>query len=206
MTLAELLIELYNVTSRPDLTAASTSAIKAATLKLHSTDYYYKDLVETTISFPTAETIQSFDYKTTFPRWRNIKYLRKIDPVTLAGAGFFTIVPVDMVVDGVSINREDVCYMAGSTLNIRSSSEEQNFIIGYYQHPSILDPGYSSWIAEELPFAIVYEAARTIFKTIGKDEEEARMRNLIEGDPRNPNDLGYVQQIKVLGLAELGGY
>ena len=207
MNLSQLLTEVYSITSRPDLIGESTVAVKAATLKFHAIDYFYKDLVDTTITFPSAAMQQSFDYKIVFPRWRNIKYLRKIDPISREGTRFLDIIPPDFVVDGYAVNRENVCYMAGSILNIRSSSEESEYIIGYYKQPAVVnDSVWDSWIAEELPYAIVFEAARTIFKLIGKDDEEMRMRTLLEGDPRNPNDTGYIQQIKVLGLADTGGY
>ncbi len=200
MNLSELLAELYIVTSRPDLVAESTTAIKAATLKLHGMDYFYKDLVETTIIFDAARRQQAFDYKAVFPYWRNVKYLRKIDPISNEGTTFLSIIPANLVTDSYQINREDVAYMAGTEMNIRSTSEEIQYLLAYYRHPDITEGGWTSWIADEVPYAIVYEAARHIFKTIGKDEEEIRMRDLMK-DP----DEGYYKQIKIIGLADMGG-
>lgn len=200
MNLAALLTEVYSLTNRPDLVTQSTTAVKAATLKLHGMDYFYKDLVDTSILFAAAAKLQSFDYKLTFPLWRNIKYLRKYDATLNEGTDFLDIIPPDFVVDGYSINRENVCYMAGSLLNIRSSSDEIRYLIGYYRNPDITTDGWDSWIADELPYAIVFEAAKTVFKIIGKDDEEMRMRDMMD----NP-DYGYIKQVKVLGLADLGG-
>ena len=44
MTLAELIAEAYTLTARPDLVAETASAIRKATLKMHSVDYFYRDL------------------------------------------------------------------------------------------------------------------------------------------------------------------
>lgn len=197
MNLTELVDEVYVMTSRSDLTAQSEQAVKLATLKLHGRDYYYKDLVGATLLLPSAEYIQSFDYKTVFPRWRNIKYLRKYDTTAQEATKFFEIIPTEFVTDGYSVNREDVCYMAGSLLNIRSSTPENFYLIGYYQHPDITTANWDSWIANEIPYAIVTEAARRIFKIIGKDDEYARLEN----DMRE-----YYAQIDVVGLANTGGY
>jgi hypothetical protein len=184
VNLTELVDEVYVMTSRSDLTAQSEQAVKLATLKLHGRDYYYKDLVGATLLLPSAEYIQSFDYKT-------------VDTTAQEATKFFEIIPTEFVTDGYSVNREDVCYMAGSLLNIRSSTPENFYLIGYYQHPDITTANWDSWIANEIPYAIVTEAARRIFKIIGKDDEYARLEN----DMRE-----YYAQIDVVGLANTGGY
>jgi hypothetical protein len=70
MTLAELIQEVYSLTGRPDRVAETNSAFKSATLKAHQSDYYYKDLLEAGTVFPSAEYLQTWDYRTTVPLWR----------------------------------------------------------------------------------------------------------------------------------------
>ena len=47
MTFDELVAEVYLLTARGDLTAETQSAVKAATLKAHKSDFFSKDIFET---------------------------------------------------------------------------------------------------------------------------------------------------------------
>jgi hypothetical protein len=53
MTLAELIAEVYTLTGRPDLVAETSAAVRKATLKMHSVDFFYRDLQEKIITFTT---------------------------------------------------------------------------------------------------------------------------------------------------------
>jgi hypothetical protein len=64
-----------------------------------------------------------------------------------------------------------VCYVAGDVIQIKSSTELQYALIGYYQNPDIATDTYDSWIALDHPYAIVSEAVASIFKMIGWDEQ-----------------------------------
>lgn len=183
MLLAELRTEVYTLTNRPDLIAQTLTAIRSATLKLHQLDYFYKDLFETGIQFSSAEFIQSFEYRVLVPRWRALKYIRKFDLLPAPGlpATFFEILVPENVLDDYSQHKEDICYVAGSVLQLRSSTEFTNALLGCYLNPVITEAGYdagNSFIATEHPYAIIYDAAATVFKMIGKDSESAAYRQL----------------------------
>lgn len=173
----ELLADTYIITNRPDLVNATKLAIKAATLKAHQSDFYPKDLYETGITWPTPEYLQSIDYRALIPRWRAFKYLRKYTNGTTGAPGsFIQLLTPEQTLDSYSINREDICYLAGEMLEIRSSTLDQYMIIGCYVNPVLDENTYSSWIALDHPYAIVYEAARSIFKQIGWDEQAQQIR------------------------------
>lgn len=176
-TFAELVADVKLITNRPDLDSEIKHAVKAATLKMHQTDFYPKDLYETGISWSPAAYLQSLDYRTLIPRWRAFKYLRKFDYTTPPGVAgiFFNILLPEQIVDGYGIDRENVCYLAGEQLEIRSSTEDDYMLIGCYLHPIIIEASYSSWVAEDHPYAIEYEAASKIFKQTGYDEQSAQM-------------------------------
>lgn len=179
MTLAELLQEVYNLTGRPDRTVESLAAVKAATLKAHQSDYYYKDLSEAGLTFPSAEYVQNLDYRALLPRWRALKYLRKYDITSDTPGAFLTLILPEMVLDRYNIQKTDICYTAGAYVQINSSTQEQNYLLGCYLQPDITDLTYTSWVAVDHPYAIVFDAAATVFKAIGKDEEAAAYRNLV---------------------------
>ena len=178
-TFSELLDDVYTITNRPDLVAETKLAVKQATLKCHHSDYYPKDLVETGIQFTTPALLQSLEYRTLIPQWRSFKYLRKY--IDGAPAGFFGILTPEETLDRYAINRENVCYLAGEMLEIRSNTADSYLLLSAYIHPNISESAFSSWIALEHPYAIVYEAAAQVFKTIGWDEQSsAAKQNVVE--------------------------
>lgn len=178
MTLTELQTEVYTLTNRPDLTAETLLAVRAATLKLHQTDYFYKDLFETGISFSSAEYEQSIEYNTLIPLWRALKYIRKTDVDGDDTLPFFTVIQPESVLDDYNLNRTDVCYVAGTNIQIKSSTEFQYAFLGCYLNPNITESGWNTWIGRDHPYAIVFDAAATIFKMIGKTSEFAAYTGL----------------------------
>jgi len=172
-TFAELVSDVYIITNRPDLVAETELAVRVATLKAHQSDFYPKDLHEHAISWSAPDYLQSMEYRTIAPRWRAFKYLRKYNG---APGKFFTLLTPEQTLDSYSINKEDVCYLAGEMLEIRSSSKDNHMLLGYYRNPIISVAEFNSWIALDHPYAIVYEAARSIFKQIGWDEQATQIR------------------------------
>lgn len=178
-TFAELLDEVYTVTKRPDLIAETKLAVKAATLKLHQSDFYFKDLFETGISFSDSAYIQQLDIKVIIPRFRALKYLRRYDNSgSGAAAEFFTILSPTQTLDEYGLEQSGIAYMAGSSLNIKSATAFQYALLGVYLNPSIVESNFVSWIADDHPYAIVFEALRVLFKQIGYDEQAAAYERL----------------------------
>jgi hypothetical protein len=67
-----LLADVYDITKRSDLVAETTLAVRAATLKLHQSDFYPKDLSEAKVQFASSAYFQSLAYSSLFPRFRNL--------------------------------------------------------------------------------------------------------------------------------------
>jgi len=177
MTFTELLNEVYSLTNRPDLIAETKTAVKAATLKMHQKDYFYRDLHETGLSFASPDYVQSIEYTELFPRFRSLKYLRKYSDGA-AGKEFSILTPEELI-DSYGVDRVDVAYVAGASIEIKSSTQDAYMLIGMYLNPDITEAGYSSWIASAHPYAIVYEAVRVIFKSIGFDEQATQLERLV---------------------------
>lgn len=178
-TFAELLTDVYTLTTRPDLVNETKQAVKAATLKAHQLDFFYKDLYETGVQFSTSDYVQALEYRTITPRYRALKYIRKTDVAGVPGA-FLSVITPALSLDRYGSQREDICYAAGEVIQIKSSTELQYILFGCYRNPDITEATYSSWIALDHPFAIVWEAAATVFKTIGQDEKAAMFKKLTD--------------------------
>ena len=185
MTLTELQQEVYTLTNRPDLVAETLSAVRAATLKLHQKDYFYKDIYETGVMFDKVGYQQQLEYRTLIPRYRSLKYIRKTDSTGSDTLGFFDIIVPENVLDGYALNKNDVAYVAGQVIQIRSSTQFQYAIIGVYLQPDITEATYTSWIAIDHPYAIVFEAAATVFKMIGDTEKFAAHSALAQMELQN---------------------
>ena len=179
-TFNELLDLVYELTNRPDLSGITTSAIRAATLKAHQTDFYSKDIYETGVEFDTLDYRQSLDYYNLISNFRALSYIKRVESVTDDVGKFMEIITPAEVLDSYGYNRSDIAYVAGRVLEIRSSVTFQYTLMGAYVFPIVTaDTAFSSWIAELYPFAIVYEAARVVFKAIGYDEQSAQMNSLV---------------------------
>lgn len=179
MTLAELIAEVYTITGRPDRVAETLSAVKSATLKAHQSDYYYKDIFETGVDFGSAEFVQAFAYRDLIPTWRAIKYLRKYDAITNTPGAILKLILPENVLDDYATQKTNICYVAGSYLQINCSEQNQYFLLGCYLNPNITEASYNSWVTLDHPYCVVFDAAATVFKAIGKDEEASAYRTLV---------------------------
>ena len=174
-TFAELVADVKVLTNRPDLDSEIKLAVKAATLKAHHTDYYPKDLFETAIQWSPVAYTQSLEYRSLIPRYRAFKFLRKLDSTGLLPGVFFKVITPEESLDAYYVDKENVCYLAGEALEIKSSTEDEFMIFGCYLHPDITESTYNSWIALDHPYCIEYEATSKIFKQIGYDEQATMM-------------------------------
>ena len=168
-TFTELCSDVYTLTARPDLVNETKLAVKAATLKAHQSDFYYKDLYETGVSFSAEDYTQVLEFRSLLPRFRATKYIRKTDSTGTPG-DFLNLITPALSLDRYGSQREDVFYAAGEVIQIKSSTLLQYILFGCYLNPDVAEATYSSWVALDHPYYIVYEAATTLFKTIGQDE------------------------------------
>lgn len=180
MNFEELVSEVYLVTNRPDLTAATESAVKAATLKAHKTDFYSKDIYETGVQFDTLDFRQALDYINLIPNYRSLKYFRRVEDETDDDGKFFEVITPEELLDAYGCSRTDIAYVAGRVLELRASVEFQFALMGAYVLPIVTPKeAYSSWVAEQSPYFIIYEAARVIFRQIGQMEESNAQSGLV---------------------------
>jgi hypothetical protein len=177
---AQLVSDVMTLTNRPDLVNETNIAIRAATLKAHQSDDYIKDLQEYSVTFSAVDFYQSLDYKSIIPLWRKPRYIRKYNNTTGAPDKLLIYIEPEKVIDSYGYNRLDVFYVAGANIQIRSSTELQYILLGAYINPNITINGYSSWIADDHPFCIIYEAVAIIFKTIGYDEQVPIYRGMVQ--------------------------
>jgi hypothetical protein len=88
-----------------------------------------------------------------------------IDPITLDITQPLTPIEIENFLDTYGYKQDYSFYLAGQYTQIRVSGSDQYFNFGCYVYPdtTLQSP---SWIADEFPFAIVYEAARTLLRQL----------------------------------------
>lgn len=167
MNLAELQEEVISLTARPDLVAQTLRAVRSATQRAHSLDYWRRDLTEVAMQFDAAEFLQAANMPQLLSNFRSLKYLRKAD------GSFIELIEPEEIFNYFNNLRNDVCYMAGDVLQIRSSTAVALFSLGYYRHPNVTEEGWDSWIGSEFPEVITHYAAALICRQIGYQEMAA---------------------------------
>lgn len=110
------------------------------------------------------------------------------------------IIQTDNIFDDYQIEKQDVGYLAGKSFFIRSSTPLTYVLLGWFAWPN-LDfgnvgnevggnpapcPNFDSWIAQEYPFSIVYDAASAILQKVGMTDAA---RKYDAGDLQNPTGL-----------------
>jgi len=178
MSLANLLTEIYKLTNRSDLVDETTIAVKSATLKAHMSDYYTRDISETVIDMGSAAYLQTVDYGAEISNFRSLKYIRKYDNAESTSGDFVEVIAAEEVMDSYNIERVNVGYIAGVNLLLKLSTEEEHILVGAYTLPVVTDGGYSSWVDDQYPYVIIYEAARVVFKMTGDTEQSNTYRDL----------------------------
>lgn len=179
MNIADLQAAVIAITGRPDRTAETLQAVQSATLKAHTREFYWRDLIEIPIDLGSAAMVWQVSYKLVSPYFRANKYLRKFDPATNTPGCFLTLVVPENILDAYALAKQDIYYYGGESLNINSSTMDQYYLYGFYNLPDITVSLYNSWIATDYPFAIVYQAAAEVFKAIGKVEEAGNYKELL---------------------------
>lgn len=196
MTFDELVAEVVSITKRPDLIERIKSNVKAATLKAHHSDFYYKDLFEIAVQFTDLFVLQSFIPMEVAPNFRKSKYIRLWQGGITGNFGkFLTPIQIENSVDGYGYPKSDVYYMAGQALQIRGAQQLDKVLFGCYLHPVITPAtAYKSWIAEEMPYVIIYEAARVTFKSFSFTEAANEYSQLV-AEQFSELKLSYVDDV-----------
>lgn len=182
MTFDEMVQEVIDITKRPDLITKIQANVRAATLKAHNSDFYYKDLYEVPVQFTNFFQLQSFLPTEIAPRFRKVKYIRLWVGDNSGDVGqFLEPIQIENSIDGYGYIKTNVFYMAGQLLQIRGACALDKVLFGCYQYP-IVTPvtSFTSWIANEMPYVIIYEAARVTFKGFSFTEQANEYSALVQ--------------------------
>lgn len=196
MTFDEMVAEVISITKRPDLIERIKANLRAATLKAHHSDFYYRDLVEVPVQFTDLFYLQNFVPTEVVSRFRKAKYIRRwLGDVNGQPGAFLTPIQIENSIDGYGYTKTEVFYMAGQRLQMRGATQFDKVLFGCYQHPVVTpETAYDSWIAQEMPYVIVYEAARVTFKSYSFTEAANEYSQLV-AEQFSELKLSYVDDV-----------
>lgn len=182
-TMQGIMNDVYTHTNRPDLIAETQLAVAKATLKMHmqgpkdergnpTTVFYVQDEVRDFITLPVQLT--DFHYAidiSMYPSLRSVKALQEYNNPATGYEKKYTPVDPDNIFDSYGFEKYDYWYRAGTVIQLRVKAAPIQVQLSYFALPIVDGATYSSWIASLYSQAIVEEAAGTVFRMIGKDEE-----------------------------------
>lgn len=174
MTLDDLVREVIEETKRPDLQSRIISQIRSSTQAVHLAERWSRDIAEETINFaiPAIKgTINTAD----LIRFRRVDAMwPMIDGVPVDDG----LIKVDNFTrrDAAGVLIDDYWYIIGTTITVGCSYPIQELKLSYLQNPDCMVSNYSSWIADEYPFLIIYHAAATLLERIGAKDMAAKCK------------------------------
>lgn len=176
-----ILDDVIALTNRPDLTTETGVAIRAATISVHSKAAYPRDLMTQLVKIPNASYLTSIDAQLLLPRLRGLSRIQLVD-ASYAPLEFpeIAVIEIDDIRDEeYKVYRNNVAYIAGTAVNVRSTSLGYGFLVEYFQLPNVRRDSYNSWIAQLAPDVIVYTAAALVFATNGNEEKSKSYMSLV---------------------------
>jgi len=177
-----IVADCYSLTVRPDLVAETAIAVRKATMKFHQADGWKNDIITSLIPLPVTTSGDSFSYRYTLDLTQagSLPYFRKISSIDeynnpLIGNEYhFKELDNDRIFDDYMLEDINYYYRAGQAIQLRVNKQLTTLSVDYWRYPDVTPTGYTSWIAQQFPDAIVCEATATIFAAIGKSDEAQR--------------------------------
>lgn len=189
MNFTELQAEVVLWTKRPDLVAATRSAIRQATLFAHRSDNYWRDLNDgILVPISAAEgVILAEDY---LPRLRSIASIYPYDSASNTHTAELENIAIDCLRDEYNVRKVNWFYGTAQGIRYNVSQLLPTLRIGYYRNPDVNPETFDSWIATIYPDVIVKWAVSLMFKTMGHTDEaaqelqvaQAMLQELVSGD------------------------
>lgn len=185
-TINEMEQQVLSIIKRPDILAQIIPAIQRATLKIHRYNHFYNDIREMSMKFDAAQYVHNLAPSDLFGKtFRKPAYVRvwhydAASPTHGVAGPFLDLITTDNTQDYFGYTKNDVYYMSGTLLQIRTSAPLEYALIGAYVDPVVAPTNeYNSWIADTFSDAIVYEAASRLATVNGNYNLAAALKEML---------------------------
>lgn len=183
---------IYNdivvLTKRPDLTDETALAVRNATLSVHLCDHFPRDIVSTNVPAVTSSFFQQLDTLALFARFRDVSAvaLRNSSGEQILSPPIEIVEVGDLYEPGYpGVRKQNIAWLAGSTLNIYSSLASYGCYVDWFQSPSLPRDSYNSWIADSYSDPLVWYGAMIVWNRTGNEKKAAEAKTMLFGTPGN---------------------
>jgi len=191
-----ILADVIAITNRPELVTEHALAIRTATRAAHFGNTYFLDAVELDYTLPGGPAYTAQLNKTTIGAAR----LRALNMIQLIDATSVVVYKPEIEVvelgDILDVEyrtiKNNIAYIAGGVINIRSSLAASGFRLTYFQSPNVTEATYDSWIANLAPDIIIYAAAANVSMMTGNAEKAKLLNKYAFEDLREQLDENFL--------------
>lgn len=177
-----ILEDIYALTARRDLDVETELALRTATVNAHLCDAFPRDLFVSQVQLPNAAYMASLNIPTLFPGLRGLSQIRPLDsqmlPMVLSPENQLEIIELGDIYDDYGQLKNQVVYLAGDSVNVRSFMNCYGFLVSWFKSPLLRRAEYNSWIAQLYPTVIVYWAASIVLDTNGNESKAKKYMDM----------------------------
>jgi hypothetical protein len=162
--------------------------------------------VEANVFFGASQEV-TIDITTSFTRFRQVSYVRCMDPNTQQLGQYLDEADAANLLENEMYYKNNVWYLAGTNLQARFNYAAQAARVGYWQNPDVAAGSYNSWIKDQLPDILVQGSLAYLYNMTGKQEEARALNRMVgfEVDPANKAPgMTLVDELRAIGLRGSG--
>lgn len=187
MDYKEILQAVIVNTNRPELLAETEQAIRRATLKMHNLDYFLADLSEGKMAI-TPSLKPRIDLSVFGTRFRKFAALHSSNSGEVSE-------PLEVLEPSPFTGNSNKAgyYSLGGSLVLQNCGLVDSIVFQFYSNPVVEAGRYDSWIATKHPYAIIDEASKNVFMSVGNAEKANYFAMLVGG--KMPRPSGHVAEI-----------
>lgn len=179
-----MVADVISITNRPDLSDETALAVRTATVNCHLSDAYARDVQVSSIQLPAPVYATGLDISALFPKLRGLSLIQAMDvnyqPIEVTPESRMKVIELSDVYDSYGALRNNIAYIAGNQINIRSLVNSYGFFVTWFNLPEVKRDTYNSWIASIYPDAILYWAASIVLDTNGNEAKAAKLMRLTQ--------------------------
>jgi hypothetical protein len=179
-----ILEDIFALTARPDLEAETELALRTATVNAHLCDAFPRDLFVSSVQLPNASYMFSMNIPSLFPGLRGLSQIRLLDstmqPVVVSPENEVKIIELGDIYDDYGNLKNQVAYLAGDSVNVRSYYNTYGVLVSWFKSPSLRRAEYNSWIAQLYSTVIVYWAASIVLDTNGNEAKAKKYMDMTQ--------------------------
>lgn len=179
----DILTNIIVLTNRPDLEAETELALKTATLSVHHAEMFPRDMATQLVQLPNGSYQTQLSIPALFPRFRSIVAMQPTDVnfnVLTQKEYDIEVIEFEDIYDEDGVIRNNVAYVAGSSLNVRTRALAYGYNVSWMTSPSVNRNQYDSWIAQLYPAAVIYWGASIVLTTNGNEDKANKYMKMVE--------------------------